>query len=268
MDLFLDDVLEQNNIHFNDGFSGRMNPMFSTSNYNKNTYQTSAHYSNTSEVSTFNLFKLHGSVNWKKDKDKIYYDNGLKTLIDLQDLPQDEIIEISNDDNYSTVKEKLNNTDGSNVNYKNFIEKYNEFVFVNPTKEKFQLTTIDYVFYEQLRIFSNTLEKENSVLFVHGFSFADEHIQEITVRAVKSNPTLILYVFCFNADQEKSMKNIFSNCDNVELISINEDFTFKMQVEKYFSFIAKEFKDEFWVSKKKEKGNEVQTIEVTTENGE
>ena len=34
--------------------------------------------------------------------------------------------------------------------------------------------------------------KENSVLFVTGFSFADEHLKEITQRVLQSNPTLII----------------------------------------------------------------------------
>src|SRR5690554_549390 len=90
MDLFLDSVLERNNMNFNDGFSGRMKPIYSTSNYKKAIYQTSSHYDNISEMPTYNLFKLHGSVNWKKENilrdEKIIYDQKLSALAELSTL--------------------------------------------------------------------------------------------------------------------------------------------------------------------------------------
>src|SRR6185436_13826702 len=72
---------------------------------------------------------------------------------------------------------------------------YDQFPIVNPTKEKFKHTVLNETYYEMLRIYSNELEKENTVLFVMGFSFADEHIREISLRAANSNPTLLIYVF-------------------------------------------------------------------------
>jgi hypothetical protein len=63
--------------------------------------------------------------------------------------------------------------------------------------------------YELLRIYANELEKENSVLFVMGFSFADEHIREITLRAINSNPTLIVYIFCHSSDSKERYESYF-----------------------------------------------------------
>lgn len=252
MDLFLDDVLEKNKLNFNDGFSGRMNPEFSTSNYKKTSYQSSSHYDNVSEIPTFNLFKLHGSVNWMKEKVtdgyKINYDNRLEVLSDLfEEEKSDVLISIDEKSDYSRIKKSANYR-GNISELERFLNLYDELVFVNPTKEKFQLTTIDFVFYEQLRMYSNSLERENSVLFVHGFSFADEHIREITIRSAKSNPTLILYVFCYNRAEKLKIKEYFKNASNVIFVSREESYTFGEQIEEYFEPIAKELDLDYWIS--------------------
>jgi hypothetical protein len=275
MDLFLDTVLEKNNLNFNDGFSGRMKPEFSTSNYKKTAFQTSAHYDNISEIPTFNLFKLHGSVNWKKEDIKgeirIVYDSTLSSLSRLNKIQKsNRLLEVNN----KTKIEDLKSTPlvrGDISELEDFLKSYDDFVFVNPTKEKFQLTTIDYVFYEQLRMYSNALEKENSVLFVHGFSFADEHIKEITVRATKSNPTLILYVFCFCRAEEEKIKAYFINAINVIFISKDEDYTFKYQVDEFFDPIAYEFDKDYWIKSKTQPESQVDQlaeIEIKQESDE
>ena len=50
---------------------------------------------------------------------------------------------------------------------------------VNPTKDKFRASVLDYHFYELMRIYSNALERENSLLFVMGFSFADDTLRKL-----------------------------------------------------------------------------------------
>lgn len=91
-------------------------------------------------------------------------------LNDVKILPE-TLIKIEKEITIEQLKNesnKLNNTQ----EIESFLRIYNELVMINPTKEKFALTTIDYNFYEQLRMYSNALERENSILFVTGFSFA------------------------------------------------------------------------------------------------
>lgn len=88
-----------------------------------------------------------------------------------------------------------------------FLNLYDKLVIVNPTKEKFKFTTLNYIYYELLRMFSNELEKENSVLFVMGFSFADEHIREIVLRVLNANPTLLVCVFAHDDAAELAIKD-------------------------------------------------------------
>ena len=98
--------------------------------------------------------------------------------------------------------ESISLTD-SNV-YDKFFEEYDKIVMINPTKEKFKTSVMDYHFYELMRIFSNSLERENSILFVMGFSFADEHIAQIVKRAAATNPTLQIVIFAYCDKDVKS----------------------------------------------------------------
>ena len=91
--------------------------------------------------------------------------------------------------------------------YVSFLTEYDKLIMVNPTKHKFQETVMDMHFYELMRLYSNSLEKENSILFVTGFSFADEHIANLTMRAANSNPTLQIVIFAFNAKEVDSFKS-------------------------------------------------------------
>ncbi|MEK9138470.1 MAG: hypothetical protein AAB393_15195, partial [Bacteroidota bacterium] len=76
---------------------------------------------------------------------------------------------------------------------------------VNPTKDKFRQTVLNDTYYDLLRIYSNELEKENSLLFAMGFSFADEHIRQLTIRAADVNPTLMIYVLAYDEDARASI---------------------------------------------------------------
>ena len=55
-------------------------------------------------------------------------------------------------------------------------------------------------------MYANGLEKENSVLFVMGFSFADEHIREVTLRAADSNPTLTIFAFAYSSKAKEEIE--------------------------------------------------------------
>ena len=118
--------------------------------------------------------------------------------------------------------------------YKNFFDKYEKIVMINPTKVKFKTTVIDYHFYELMRIYSNALERENSILFVMGFSFADEHIAQITRRAADTNPTLQIIVFAYSDNDEDSYKKnlqIENGCSNNNILILTPS-KFKASNEK------------------------------------
>src|SRR5690606_29173291 len=71
---------------YNDGFSGKINPIFSTSNYHKSIFQKSPHYDNKAELPVFNLYKMHGSVTWKSDANQIAFDGQLQLIQEISKI--------------------------------------------------------------------------------------------------------------------------------------------------------------------------------------
>jgi hypothetical protein len=172
-------------LHVNDGFSrdSSLNNKFkfSTNNFSIGTYTIGDYYK--SDIPTINIIKLHGSLSWQCIGDDIFYRN----------------LKLSDDD---ISIEKLSET------YFNSI--------VLPVKNKHEDTVL-MRYYDLLRIYSNELDKENSVLLTLGFSFKDEHILEITKRSLK-NPTLELIIFAYNQDDIDFFKNTFEKFINVKII--------------------------------------------------
>ena len=71
IDVFFEKALEQTQLEYNDGFYGRFKPVFSLTNFKKSIFKKSLHYDNTSEIPVFNLLKVHGSLTWKSESDKV-----------------------------------------------------------------------------------------------------------------------------------------------------------------------------------------------------
>ncbi|WP_439697415.1 SIR2 family protein [Mucilaginibacter sp. AW1-7] len=255
MDLFIDVTLEEINLEYNDGFSGKLNPVFSTSNYHKSIFQKSPHYDNKAELPLFNLYKMHGSVTWKSDSSQIVFDSQLQILRDIVqvELKKPVISEFLDGDKPKTIEEltaeatKLE----EDVSFSTFLNAYDKLEIINPTKEKFSTTTVQYNFYELLRMYSNELEKENSVLFVLGFSFADEHIREITKRVANSNPTLLICIFAYNdsskTDIEQKLNMGEIKFKNVEVVTAGSLFDLNAN---WFKKLAMELDADQFTTKK------------------
>ena len=191
IDIFSEIALEKSGIDFNDGFHGRFNPKYDVGNFKKSYYKTSLHYENISEIPVFNILKLHGSVSWQLNDQVIELDKDLKQLEDIK---------------------------------KYFDEYFKRLMIVNPNKKKFEYTLLNQTYYDLLRIYSNELEKENSALFVMGFSFADEHIRSLTLRVANSNPTLKIYIFSYETEKSKEYKELEeAKNKNVEIIIPKDD---------------------------------------------
>jgi len=104
--------------------------------------------------------------------------------------------------------------------FKNFINIYNNvFLIINPTKEKFNTTLMNRVYHDMLRLYSNELEKDNTLFISQGFSFDDEHIRDITKRSLL-NPSLKMLLFAYNEDDANKYKRYFSdlNINNVTIV--------------------------------------------------
>ena len=177
--------------------------------------------------------KIHGSVTWSKD---IIW-GGIKyqqyqtqirdffkefsqlfdaTIIDKIDAhftaetpveAEEQIKSLLSDTVFDLLLAKIDD-------YHRFIQTYKtSFLIVNPTKEKFSDTLLNKNYYEILRIFSNELEKENSLLVVNGFSFRDEHILDLIKRSMV-NPSLKILVFVYNEEKTSDLQGLFGTPKN------------------------------------------------------
>lgn len=217
IDLLVEETFAKSGMELNDGFRGTIRPVYNESNFQISISKSSLHFHKQSEVPMFNLIKIHGAVNWIWKDDVIESDTLQMYHIQLalKDIDKKYFVELKNEDKkektFEVVKteaEVIARTLPDKA-YEKFFEQYEKIFMINPTKEKFKTSVLNYHFYELMRIFSNALELENSILFVMGFSFADEHIAQITKRAADTNPTLQVVVFAYSdADEESYRKNL------------------------------------------------------------
>jgi hypothetical protein len=142
-------------------------------------------------------------------------------------IPSEFILEIPDD---ATIDSLITASSGKTIDASTeaFLEAYEKLlIVVNPTKEKFKHTLMNQTYYELLRLYSNELEKENTVLFVMGFSFADEHICEITLRAANSNPTLIINIIAHSTQAKLEIEKRFGKSNiknnNIEVIAPEQE---------------------------------------------
>lgn len=182
--------------------------------------KNSIHFQNSTELPVFNLLKVHGSINWKNTDDKVCNDFNLSLVSEIQ---QALSCKTSSFPAYKETNEDILKQLNGRHNFKGFIEAYNKMLLVNPTKKKFSETVFDVHFYELMRLMSNNLEKENSLLFAMGFSFEDEHIRNIVKRALKTNPTLMVFIFSYQDSGKKRYLELFGkNNSNLLIITPSE----------------------------------------------
>lgn len=228
VDMLFEVAMEEIGIDFSDGFSGKIRPKFDLSDFSTLHFRVGNRYEHRFEVPVFNLVKIHGSAAWRQHerdnhKADIYFDHGLtlvgevgellhaakphllSVLVDPQPEGQGPAIRpiadlIAEAGQYLEDFDLLGTEDGAPMPtaLEAFSAGYDKLGIVNPDKRKFATTVLNETYYELIRRLANELEKENSVLFVHGFSFRDEHLRDLVLRAARTNPTLQVIVFCYS----------------------------------------------------------------------
>lgn len=223
IDIFLEKSLEFTRLEFNDGFGKGFKPKYDLSNFKKSIFQKSLHFDNSSEIPVFNILKIHGSLTWKYEKENIYFDSTLKQTKMVKITSKSDLIEVVTEDSKSNKKDDLESLIAKipastidETKFASFLEEYDKLSIVNPTKGKFQQTVLDQKYYDLLRIYANELERENTLLFVMGFSFADEHIRDLTIRVANSNPTLMIYIFARSSNSKNKLEKILDIENNVK----------------------------------------------------
>ena len=157
-DLFNETALDSLNIHYINGFSGGLkkyfNPAFFNYTFSKRMDTSLEKFEPVNNM--VYLYKIHGSVNWVEDS--------------------------SNANSYFNIRELTE------------IEKnYNGKAMIYPTPLK-QNKSLGSPYVDLFREFQHKLLEPNSVLFVVGYSFNDEHINDIIYRSLVTNNSLILCI--------------------------------------------------------------------------
>ena len=234
IDMVFEVALEQLGIDYSDGFSGKIRPRFDLGDFNTLRFRTGSRYEHRSEVPVFNLVKLHGSAAWRQevrddDKTDIFFDHGLTLIADVESnlgaarvRLLDVLVEPQPEGQGPTIRpvpdllgdaDNAIQADPDLSDVKRFTAAYNRLGIVNPDKRKFASTVMNETYYELIRRFANELEKENSVLFVHGFSFRDEHLRDLVLRAARTNPTLQVIVFCFSRKDREAYTRLLPDTE-------------------------------------------------------
>ncbi len=218
---------------FNDGSSGFQRRNFHTKNFNNRVVQKGIFDKHAEYIPQVNILHPHGSVYWQKVGEEISVDYGNTPYNIVFDEEQNRLIsefeEIVNDEN-KTIQDLISFgenqfEDWGVLRSDEFWNKYNQIPIVNPTKWKFHETVFEEAYYQILRHLSFELERPNSVLITFGFSFADEHILHLVQRSL-SNPSLTVYISCYNDREKHEMKKKFKGYANVKYITIDDDLTF------------------------------------------
>lgn len=231
------DEIQENNqfVYFNDGSSGFIKRIITTHNYYKQGIVSGITNNFQREIPNINLFKMHGSLSWEldendiinvnykkdlsilKDSSVIEYENYIKDVFKniSDDLTKDEVI-----DYFKSYFEKtMSEEQLKGKELLNKWKKHNNLI-INPDKWKFNQTVMEKHYYELLRTYSYELEKKQSILIVLGFSFADEHILDVTKRAL-NNHELLMYIISFNKQTTKEYQNMFNGYDNVKILPLD-----------------------------------------------
>lgn len=158
-DLFNERALDNLNIHYINGFGGGLgrffNPALFNYTYSKRLDSSISKYEPVENL--VYLYKIHGSINWVED------DTNINSFFKVKELPAD------------------------------MIKKGNNNVLIYPTPMK-QNKSLGSPYVDLFREFQHKLLEPNGVLFVIGYSFSDEHVNDIIYRALATNTTFNLVI--------------------------------------------------------------------------
>lgn len=179
-DLFNETAMDALSIHYINGFSGGLHRFFNPAFFNytlSKRMDTSIDKYEPVENLVY-LYKIHGSVNWRESELMM--------------------------NNYFHIEEvRPRKEDGSNNGV---------LIYPTPTKQDKSLGS-PYV--DLFREFQHKLLEPQSVLFVIGYSFSDQHVNDVIYRALATNSTLNVVVLGEKPnDDGKKTKPIFYVSDN------------------------------------------------------
>lgn len=190
-DLAFENACEKIGVSYNNGFRGVHMRKFDPDTFHNETYIKQETAERGKRIATYlNIYKLHGSISWQ-------YTENLEDLYNLKE------IQISD-----TFK-------------KEDFEIDSLMIYPIQTKKSYSL---DLPYSEIFRNFSKCLTENQNTLIVIGYSFLDEHINDI-IRTGLYNPNLTLVIHSYGVIDENSptfLQTLKSRCTSDQRIVIFE----------------------------------------------
>jgi hypothetical protein len=165
-DILLEKGCEYSEVFCCNGFSGFHNRFFSPSSFDLNLYLKSSKAKPFSKA--INLYKLHGSISWLPTQKNPYNPYGLEEIQ----------ISTSDDVDFDMIEDCI----------------------IYPIQSK-KSHSLDLPYSELFRQFIEHLHKECSTLIVIGYSFLDEHINDLIANALL-RPDFHLVIFSYQPENE------------------------------------------------------------------
>jgi hypothetical protein len=174
-DLAFEHAFDELGVHYIDGFSGFHNRTFRPEIFDYDIYYpgTTTEGKVRRIERVLRYFKLHGSITWIKESPSSY------NIYGLSEKPREQI--------------KQNSDIAGNM-----------VIYPNSCKKGY---TLDFPYSELFRQFAATITQPQSVLFCIGYSFFDEHINDIIQQAL-SVPSFTLVIVDFNGTKNEEIKKL------------------------------------------------------------
>jgi len=172
-DLLFESAFESGGVPYFDGFVGAVQPFFVPQSIDPLTHADSAR--NVPPPSWVRLWKLHGSVGWCYANDATSLQKRIVRMTGLGSKPTDEVVIFPSRDKYS---------------------------------ESRRLPYLTYM--DRLRRFLTSGER---IFVVCGYSFGDEHINEVLRQALQSNVRLAMHALFFDTipDHARAIATHYAN---------------------------------------------------------
>jgi len=210
-DLAFEYAFDNAGIHSINGFSGFQNRSFHPETYDYDLYypgQTTSGKVHRAEK-VIRYYKLHGSLSWVFSEPNIKNLYGIEEIHIGEEKPQNELV-----------------------------------IYPCATKKTF---TLDLPYSELFRLFSSVIKQNQSVLFCIGYSFNDEHINDIIYQAL-SIPSFTLFIIDYKSTENIEIKKLKSFDDPRIIIIEGECAKFTKFVSEVMPDLYEE-KDEIKVAK-------------------
>lgn len=196
-DLAFEYAFDNLGIKYIDGFSGFHHRYFKPETFDYDVFYpgstTAGKVQRIEKVVRY--FKLHGSISWVSDNKR-----SENNIYGIEEMPIDLIKRKANDD--------------INFGYGNLM--------IYPTAVK-KSYTLDLPYSELFRHFAYCISQPQSVLFTVGYSFCDEHFNDIIYQAL-SNPSFTLIIIDFNGSNKSEEINRLRNLNDPRIIILEGNY--------------------------------------------